>query len=241
MGADPILRGHAATPVARRHAAPALPGVLRAPGHDHRRRRQARQRAAGLGQPAAVVRRALQAARGRVLLRTGVGRPTAPSSTRPTTPTGRRCPTRSPTSGSARPALYEALGWTVTSHPDLEADDLMYAYAKARGRGRRAGADPHRRPRHVPVRRRRDHDPAPARAPGGARTRWGAAEVEERYGIPPAVVPDFIALRGDPSDGLPGREGDRREDGRRPAAPPRQRSRPRSPARCARSRPSGAR
>jgi DNA polymerase-1 len=35
----------------------------------------------------------------------------------------------------------------------------------------------------------------------------GAAEVEERYGIAPAIVPDFIALRGDPSDGLPGAKG----------------------------------
>ena len=33
------------------------------------------------------------------------------------------------------------------------------------------------------------------------------AEVQRRYGIPPALVPDFIALRGDPSDGLPGAPG----------------------------------
>ncbi len=33
------------------------------------------------------------------------------------------------------------------------------------------------------------------------------AEVNERYGIPPELVPDFIALRGDPSDGLPGAPG----------------------------------
>jgi DNA polymerase-1 len=33
------------------------------------------------------------------------------------------------------------------------------------------------------------------------------AEVEARYGIPPALVPDFIALRGDPSDGIPGAKG----------------------------------
>jgi DNA polymerase-1 len=33
------------------------------------------------------------------------------------------------------------------------------------------------------------------------------AEVRRRYGIPPALVPDFIALRGDPSDGLPGARG----------------------------------
>jgi len=33
------------------------------------------------------------------------------------------------------------------------------------------------------------------------------AEVERRYGIGPSLVPDFIALRGDPSDGLPGASG----------------------------------
>jgi DNA polymerase-1 len=33
------------------------------------------------------------------------------------------------------------------------------------------------------------------------------ADVERRYGIAPAAVPDFIALRGDPSDGLPGAKG----------------------------------
>jgi DNA polymerase-1 len=35
----------------------------------------------------------------------------------------------------------------------------------------------------------------------------GPAEVRERYGIPPELVPDFIALRGDPSDGIPGAKG----------------------------------
>src|SRR5256714_1424607 len=34
-----------------------------------------------------------------------------------------------------------------------------------------------------------------------------AAEVKRRYGIGPELVPDFIALRGDPSDGLPGAAG----------------------------------
>jgi DNA polymerase-1 len=34
-----------------------------------------------------------------------------------------------------------------------------------------------------------------------------AADVKRRYGIPPSLVPDFIALRGDPSDGLPGAKG----------------------------------
>jgi DNA polymerase-1 len=32
-------------------------------------------------------------------------------------------------------------------------------------------------------------------------------EVKRRYGIAPELVPDFIALRGDPSDGLPGAPG----------------------------------
>jgi DNA polymerase-1 len=31
--------------------------------------------------------------------------------------------------------------------------------------------------------------------------------VRERYGIDPELVPDFIALRGDPADGLPGAKG----------------------------------
>ena len=35
----------------------------------------------------------------------------------------------------------------------------------------------------------------------------GPDEVREIYGIDPAQVPDFIALRGDPSDGLPGAKG----------------------------------
>ena len=31
--------------------------------------------------------------------------------------------------------------------------------------------------------------------------------MRERYGVDPEQVPDFIALRGDPSDGLPGAKG----------------------------------
>ena len=38
-------------------------------------------------------------------------------------------------------------------------------------------------------------------------TEMGPKEVRERYGIGPELVPDFIALRGDPSDGLPGAKG----------------------------------
>lgn len=42
---------------------------------------------------------------------------------------------------------------------------------------------------------------------GGEMARIGPAEVRERYGVDPRQVPDFIALRGDPSDKLPGARG----------------------------------
>jgi DNA polymerase-1 len=45
----------------------------------------------------------------------------------------------------------------------------------------------------------------PVRA--GEMARIGPAEVRARYGVDPAQVPDFIALRGDPSDKLPGAPG----------------------------------
>jgi len=37
--------------------------------------------------------------------------------------------------------------------------------------------------------------------------RVGPDEVRERYGVEPSQVPDFIALRGDPSDKIPGARG----------------------------------
>ena len=45
----------------------------------------------------------------------------------------------------------------------------------------------------------------PVRA--GRMVRIGPAEVRERYAVEPRQVPDFIALRGDPSDKLPGAPG----------------------------------
>jgi DNA polymerase I len=41
----------------------------------------------------------------------------------------------------------------------------------------------------------------------GEMARIGPAEVRERYRVEPEQVPDFIALRGDPSDKLPGARG----------------------------------
>lgn len=45
----------------------------------------------------------------------------------------------------------------------------------------------------------------PVRA--GEMVRIGPAEVRDRYGVDPQQVPDFIALRGDPSDKIPGAKG----------------------------------
>jgi exodeoxyribonuclease III len=42
---------------------------------------------------------------------------------------------------------------------------------------------------------------------GGGVERIGPPEVRARYGVEPEQVPDFIALRGDPSDKLPGAPG----------------------------------
>jgi DNA polymerase-1 len=42
---------------------------------------------------------------------------------------------------------------------------------------------------------------------GGGVERVGPGEVLARYGVEPTQVPDFIALRGDPSDKLPGARG----------------------------------
>jgi DNA polymerase I len=42
---------------------------------------------------------------------------------------------------------------------------------------------------------------------GGEIARIGPEEVRQRYGVDPSQVPDFIALRGDPSDKLAGAAG----------------------------------
>jgi DNA polymerase I len=41
----------------------------------------------------------------------------------------------------------------------------------------------------------------------GEMVRIGPAQVRERYGVDPHQVPDFIALRGDASDRIPGARG----------------------------------
>jgi 5'-3' exonuclease len=103
------------------------------------------------------------------------------------------------------PELLESLGWTVSTSEELEADDVMFSFARVEeeGGGRALlltadrdlfGAVSER----VAVLELRK---------GGGAAEIGPGEVRKRYGVGPELVPDFIALRGDPSDGLPGAPG----------------------------------
>ena len=104
------------------------------------------------------------------------------------------------------PELFEAFGWSTLSSADLEADDLLGALAsvesQAGGRTLIATGD-------------RDMFQCAGERTSVVLLKPGtsgfeevdAAGVQARYGIPPELVPDFIALRGDPSDGLPGAPG----------------------------------
>jgi 5'-3' exonuclease len=103
------------------------------------------------------------------------------------------------------PGLLASLGWTVSSSEELEADDVMAAFAavEARARGRALLLSGDRdmfqavSARVAILELRKD----------GAPAEIGPEQVHERYGIAPELVADFIALRGDPSDGLPGAPG----------------------------------
>ena len=103
------------------------------------------------------------------------------------------------------PALLEALGWTVSADAELEADDLMWSYSRVEGAagGRTLICSGDRDlyqavdDRTSVLELRRDEPPGMIDAAG----------VRERSGVDPAQIPDLIALRGDPSDGLPGAKG----------------------------------
>ncbi len=106
------------------------------------------------------------------------------------------------------PALLESLGWTYATSDELEADDVMFSHARAEEeRGGRALLLTGDRDLYGAVTERvavAELKKGPAHPAHGE---IGPAEVRERYGVAPGQVPDFIALRGDPSDGLPGAPG----------------------------------
>jgi exodeoxyribonuclease III len=103
------------------------------------------------------------------------------------------------------PRFVLACGFAIAKAPGYEADDFLAA----------AAAQEEQRGGAVLV-ASGDRDAFqlasaattilhPIRA--GEMARIGPAEVRERYGVEPRQVPDFIALRGDPSDKLPGARG----------------------------------
>jgi DNA polymerase-1 len=104
------------------------------------------------------------------------------------------------------PALVGAFGFANASGGGYEADDFL---AAAASRSSSAGGST------LVVTSDRDAyqlvtDSVTVLAPqtgGRPPARIGPAEVVERYGVTPQQVPDFIALRGDPSDGIPGARG----------------------------------
>jgi 5'-3' exonuclease len=107
---------------------------------------------------------------------------------------------------AASRAFFEPFGWTVATSDSLEADDLLGTYAR---REAEAGG------RALLLTGDRDMYQCAAelvtvlyvRTGGKGAEEVGPAEVRERYGVGPGQVPDFIALRGDPADGLPGAKG----------------------------------
>ncbi|HEU5207365.1 MAG TPA: 5'-3' exonuclease [Gaiellaceae bacterium] len=102
------------------------------------------------------------------------------------------------------PGLVESTGFAAAKAPGYEADDFLAAAAaqeEAAG-GTALVATSDRDAFQLVTDRVTVLQPAK----GGA-ARIGPAEVRERYGVDPAQVPDFIALRGDPSDRIPGARG----------------------------------
>ena len=102
------------------------------------------------------------------------------------------------------PELVEAFGFAAAKAPGYEADDFLAAAVAAKRRWRS--------PVLVVTSDRDAFQLASERVTllmptRGELARVGPAEVRERYGVEPEQVPDFIALRGDPSDRLPGAPG----------------------------------
>jgi len=104
------------------------------------------------------------------------------------------------------PDLFDAFGWSSAASPELEADDLLGSLASVE-----AAAGGHA----LILTGDRDMYQCAADRVSVLYLKMGStgfeevdpAEVKRRYGISPELVPDFIALRGDPSDGLPGAPG----------------------------------
>ena len=101
------------------------------------------------------------------------------------------------------PALVESFGFQAAKAPGFEADDFLAAAAHA-WPGPVLVATSDRDAFQLVSDRVTILQPVKGVS---ELARIGPAEVRERYGVEPAQVPDFIALRGDPSDKIPGAPG----------------------------------
>jgi DNA polymerase-1 len=104
------------------------------------------------------------------------------------------------------PELVTALGFAAAKAPGYEADDFLgAAVAEEEGRGGQVLVATSDRDMFQ-LASERTTLLMPRRGVSDIQ-RIGPAEVRERYGVEPEQVPDFIALRGDPSDKMPGAPG----------------------------------
>jgi exodeoxyribonuclease III len=103
------------------------------------------------------------------------------------------------------PELVAACGFANAKAPGYEADDFLAAAVatEERGGGTAVVASGDRDTFQLASESTTIIFPVRA----GEMTRIGPAEVRVRYGVDPIQVPDFIALRGDASDKLPGARG----------------------------------
>ena len=104
------------------------------------------------------------------------------------------------------PQLVAAFGFAAAKAPGYEADDFLAAAVRQEeGRGGTALVATSDRDAFQ-LASEQTTILQPTRGVSEL-ARVGPAEVRERYGVAPGQVPDFIALRGDPSDRIPGARG----------------------------------
>src|SRR5277367_7167895 len=103
------------------------------------------------------------------------------------------------------PELVAAFGFANTKAAGFEADDFLAAAVAAEERAGGSALVASGDRDSFQLASPRTTILYPSR--GGEISRIGPEEVRQRYGVDPSQVPDFIALRGDPSDKLPGAAG----------------------------------
>jgi DNA polymerase I len=104
------------------------------------------------------------------------------------------------------PELVEALGFSWAKEAGYEADDFLAAAAVSEERRKGSTLVLTNDRDLFQLASKRTTILHPKRGVSELQ-RVGPAEVRERYGVEPRQVPDFIALRGDPSDRIPGAPG----------------------------------